>query len=147
MDRIEDLTGTPWQAQVRWVVDAGPVDVLVARSAARATAQSWGADLVADDIALVVSELTANAWVHGRPPIVVMLRLESSSVLVEVSDAGPGIAEFRHPAPLGVHGHGLPITASLADEFGLIANHAGKTLWARLNVQWQLPPGGEIQTA
>lgn len=139
MDKIEDATGPACQAQVRLVVDAGPLDALVVRSAARATLHSWGADVVADDIALVVSELTANAWVHGKPPIIVMLRLEDSSVLVEVSDAGPGIAEFSQPEPLGVHGHGLPITASLADELGLYANRAGKTLWARLYVQWQAP--------
>ncbi len=147
MDKIEDATGPAWQAQVRWVVDAGPVDVLVVRSAARTTVQKWGADVAADDIALVVSELTANAWVHGQPPIMVMLRLEDSSVLVEVSDAGPGIAEFSQPEPLGVHGHGLPITASLADEFGLYANRAGKILWARLHVQWQVPPEDEAQAA
>lgn len=101
----------------------------------------------AADIALVASELTANAWVHGQPPIMVMLRLESSSILVEVSDAGPGIAEFSQPGPLGVHGHGLPITATLADEFGLFANRVGKTLWARLHMQGQVPPEDEIQPA
>ena len=147
MDKIEDATGLAWQAQVRWVVDAGPVSVMVARSAARATVHNWGADVVADDIALVVSELTANAWVHGQLPIMVMLRLEDSSVLVEVSDAGPGIAEFSQPESLGVHGHGLPITASIADEFGLYANRAGKILWARLHVRWQAPAEDEAQAA
>lgn len=147
MEKIENGTEPAWQAQVRWVVDAGPLDVLVVRSVARATVRNWGADIVADDIALLVSELAANAWVHGQPPIMVMLRLEASSVLVEVSDAGPGIAEFSQPEPLGVHGHGLPITASLADEFGLYANHAGEILWARLHVQWQAPPEGEAQAA
>jgi len=146
MDEMDDQA-TSCRAQVRWVVDVGPPDVLVVRSAARATAHNWGLDLAAEDFALVVGELTANAWIHGQPPIIVMLRLETSSVLVEVSDAGPGIAEFGQPRPLGVHGHGLPITASLADELGLYANHGGKTVWARLRFQLEAPTEDEGQAA
>jgi anti-sigma regulatory factor (Ser/Thr protein kinase) len=143
----DDVIVPAYQAQVRWVVDAGPPDVLVVRGAARATAHNWGVDVVADNVALVVGELAANAWIHGRPPIVVLLRLEGSAVLVEVSDAGPGIAEFSWPRSLGVHGYGLPITASLADELGLYANSAGKTVWARLRFQWGVPPEDEMRAA
>jgi anti-sigma regulatory factor (Ser/Thr protein kinase) len=143
MDKMNGAIVPPYRAQVRWVVDAGPPDVLVVRSAARTTAQHWGVGIQADDVALIAGELTANAWVSGQPPVVVILRLEESSVLVQVSDCGPGIVEFSHPGPLGVHGHGLPITASLADELGLYADHAGKAIWARLSLHWARRPEAE----
>ena len=53
MPEIDDPTAPTYRAQVRSAVDAGPPDVLVVRSAARATAHNWGADAAADDIALV----------------------------------------------------------------------------------------------
>lgn len=134
------IDGTPpapaYLAQWRYTVDAGPSDVAVARAAAWATVQNWGLGALADDIALIVAELSANAWTRGQPPVVVMLRLEESSVLVHVSDAGPGTPTFRL---IGVHGRGLPAAASVADEIGMVADSHGTTVWARLWFQWVKP--------
>lgn len=125
-----------YHAQWRYVVDAGPPDVAVARAAAWGTVHSWGLGALADDIALIVAELSANAWVHGRPPVVIMLRLEENSVLVSVSDAGPGTPVFRL---IGVQGRGLPAAASIAEEIGMVADSHGTTVWARLWFRWATP--------
>jgi anti-sigma regulatory factor (Ser/Thr protein kinase) len=129
-------SGPAYHAQWRYVVDAGPSDVAVARAAACATAHTWGLGALAEDIALIVAEFSANAWVHGRPPVVIMLRLEESSVLVSVSDAGPGTPVFRL---IGVQGRGLPAAASIAEEIGMVADSQGTTVWARLWFQWVTP--------
>jgi anti-sigma regulatory factor (Ser/Thr protein kinase) len=139
METTEDAIVPPYRAQVYWVVDAGPPNVSVVRAAARGTVQNWGLSILADDVALIVGELAANAWTHGQPPVVVMLRLEDSSILIAVSDAGPGMMVFSQPDALGVHGRGLPIVASIAHEVGLYADCEGKLVWARLRFQWAVP--------
>jgi anti-sigma regulatory factor (Ser/Thr protein kinase) len=139
MDTIDGTVVPPCRAQVCWVVDAGLLDVSVARNAAYATMHNWGMGVLADDVALIVGELAANAWEYRQPPIAVMLRLEDSSILVEVSDAEPSIIVFSKPEQLRVHGRGFNIVASLAHELGLYADHAGKTVWARLYFHWATP--------
>ena len=107
MTTMDGAIVPPYWAQVRWVLDAGPLDVSVVRNAAWATVHSWGVGALADDVAFIVGELAINAWTR-QPPVVLMLRLEQSAILVEVSDAGPDMAAFSAPDPLGVHGRGLP---------------------------------------
>jgi signal transduction histidine kinase len=40
----------------------------------------------------IVTNLLTNAFVHGRPPVGVRVRREAGHAVVEVSDAGPGMA-------------------------------------------------------
>jgi hypothetical protein len=96
----------PYRAQVRWVVDAGALDASAVRNAALATMRNWGAYVLADDVALIVGELAANAWGRRQPPIAVMLRFEEASILIEVSDTEPGVIVFSMPEPLRAHGRG-----------------------------------------
>ena len=131
----------PYRAQVRWVVDTGSLDASAVRNAALATMHSWGAYVLADDVALIVGELAANAWGRRQPPIVVMIRFEEASILIEVSDTEPGVIVFSMPEPLRAHGRGFSIVASLADEVGLYADHTGKAVWARLYFHGPVPAG------
>jgi hypothetical protein len=129
----------PW-AQVRWAVDAGPLDVSVLRDSVSATVRSWGMDALADDVARVVAELTANAWMV-QLPVVVTLRLEESAIVTEVTDSGPGVALFAaHDDPFGIDGRGLTAVASLVHELGLYACSTSRTVWARLYFRWAAPP-------
>lgn len=134
-------TATPYRAQVRWIVDTGSLDASAVRNAVHATMRDWGAYVLADDVALIVGELAANPWGRPQPPIVVMLRFEEASILVEVSDAEPGVIVFSMPEPLRAHGRGFSIVASLADEVGLYADHTGKSIWARLYFHGPVPSG------
>lgn len=126
-------------AQWRHIVDKGRPDVMVARTAAWSTVHNWGLGGLADDVALVVGELGTNAWTHGRPPIVVTLRLEDGTLTIEVSDAGPGMPMFSSPSLLGLQGRGLPAAAAVADEIGIVADARGTTVWARLRFRMVAP--------
>jgi len=130
---------SPW-AQVRWIVDAGPFDVSVLRDSVSATVCSWGLGALADDLARIVAELTANAWMM-QFPVMVTLRLEDSAILTEVSDSGPGMALFSaHGDPFGIDGRDLTSVASVVHELGLYACSTGRTVWARLHFRWSAPP-------
>jgi anti-sigma regulatory factor (Ser/Thr protein kinase) len=139
MATMDDAIIPSYWAQVRWVLDAGPLNVPVVCNAAWATMHSWGLGVLADDVAFIVGELAANAWMR-QPPVAVLLRLEDSAILVQVSDAGPDMDMFSTPDLLGIQGRGLPAVASLAQEIGLHADHTGKAVWARLRFQWVSPP-------
>jgi hypothetical protein len=134
-------------AQWRHVVDAGPSDVMVARTAAWATAHNWGLGALADDVALIVAEFGGDAWTNGHPPIVVTLRLDDGVLTIEVSDTSPGMPVFNGPGLLGVHGRGLPAAATIADEIGIVADARGKTIWARLRFRWVRPAENEPDAA
>jgi hypothetical protein len=85
-----------------------------------------------DRAALVVSELVANAVLHGVAPI--QLRVDLDEMLrIEVSDGDSfGLVRTR-PAETDVPGgHGLRIVDALADDWGTRADEHGKTVWAQL---------------
>jgi anti-sigma regulatory factor (Ser/Thr protein kinase) len=87
-----------------------------------------------DAMTIIVSELVANAVLHGGRPVALTLRNEHDEVTVEVADGDPRIANVRtrQPDQLGVGGHGLRIVASLADRWGTRPSQFGKTVWATI---------------
>ena len=132
----DGIPASPYLAQWSWVVDGGPPDVAVVRNAARAAAQNWGLGVLADDVALIVAEFSSNAWTHGSLPIAVTLRLQEGVLTIEVSDAGPGLALFTGPRPLGAGGRGFPAAAAIAQEIGVDGRACETTVWARLHFRW-----------
>jgi anti-sigma regulatory factor (Ser/Thr protein kinase) len=127
---------SPYLAQWSWVIDGGPPDVAVVRDAAQATARNWGLGVLAADVALIVAEFSSNAWTHGSLPITVTLRLRDDVLTIEVSDAGPGLALFTGPRPLGAGGRGFPGAAAIAHEIGVDGRACETKVWARLRFQW-----------
>jgi len=73
-----------------------------------------------DDVLLVVSELVANAVVHGRGEVVIELAFDGRHVSGLVGDEGGGF-RWAPPAagPRGARGHGLELVARLADSWSL----------------------------
>ncbi|MFJ3659943.1 ATP-binding protein [Streptomyces sp. NPDC090119] len=104
----------------------------------------WQVAEFADDAAVVVSELLANALRHGRPPVRVAcaLRRRSSdraALRIEVADAGPSFdttlvrARWRHPSfTLEESGRGLFLVDALASRWGDEPTRNGHTVWAVL---------------
>ena len=94
-----------------------------------ATVNAWGVGDLADDAALVVTELAANAIVHARSAFTVILSAHHDRLRISVHDAGPLAGDGLSPAPL----HGLGAVDALASQWGIESlGNAGKTVWADL---------------
>jgi Histidine kinase-like ATPase domain len=81
-------------------------------------------DAALDDLRLIVSELVANAYLHGQGRIWLKLHRGSGRIRVEVIDEGDGAALCVAPAPTTSGGYGLKIVEKLASAWGA---HDGTT--------------------
>ncbi|MFD0273492.1 ATP-binding protein [Kitasatospora sp. NPDC127111] len=96
---------------------------------------------VADDVALLVAELVANAMLHGGGPLELVLEVSESRLRIEVSDPSPTLPVPRHPHDPGLPGgHGLFIVRGTADRWGAEPHALGKTIWAEVDAA-RLVPG------
>jgi anti-sigma regulatory factor (Ser/Thr protein kinase) len=102
-------------------IGADPGEIASVRAAVHDLAERAGYAERADDLALAIDELIANAQEHGAAPIrVVADAAEGSGVHVEVTDAGSGFdwteAVSDHPPrPDSRRGRGLWIVRQLVD--------------------------------
>jgi MEDS: MEthanogen/methylotroph, DcmR Sensory domain len=98
-----------------------------------ATLCEWGLADVADDAALVVTELGANAIVHAGSGFTVILSARGNVLRIAVRDGCPLPAEGQAalmPIPL----HGLGAVDALAIRWGVEPlGKAGKTVWVDLS--------------
>jgi anti-sigma regulatory factor (Ser/Thr protein kinase) len=88
---------------------------------------------------LLVSELLANAVVHGsrRPtdPIAMRVGLPAGKICVQVRDRGPGLGRVlcQRPGELRPDGWGLFLVDHLADRWGVRSRPANE-LWFELDL-------------
>jgi hypothetical protein len=100
-----------------------------ARHFAVATLNVWGAGDLAGDVALVVTELAANAIVHARSAFTVILSVHDDVLRISVRDAVPLDGAGLRAAPQ----HGLAVVDALASRWGVESlGNAGKTVWVDL---------------
>ena len=100
-----------------------------ARHFAVATLNVWGTGDLAGDVALVVTELAANAIVHARSAFTVILSVHDDLLRISVRDAVPLDGAGLRAAPL----HGLAVVDALASRWGVESlGNAGKTVWVDL---------------
>ncbi len=100
-----------------------------ARHFAVATLRDWGAGDFADDAALAVTELAANAIVHAHSAFTIILSARHDLLRISVRDASPLRGAELRPAPL----HGLGAVDALASRWGVESlGNAGKTVWVDL---------------
>jgi len=96
------------------------------------TLRDWGAGDIADDAALAVTELAANAIVHAHSAFTILLSVRGDLVRISVRDARPLPAApgaTLAPAPL----HGLGAVDALATRWGVESlGNTGKTVWVEL---------------
>ncbi|NEB10350.1 ATP-binding protein [Streptomyces coelicoflavus] len=123
------------------------------RGVVREQLRHWDIGELADDAALIVTELLGNAFRHGRPPVRVSLTLDESgdrtALWIAVGDAGPAVdigllrAKWRHPSGrLSTDGRGLRLVDALAHSWGDRPGAFGHTVWARLDRQGRRHPNG-----
>ncbi len=84
-------------------------------------------------VAVLTSELVANAVEVGAGDITVTIRCDGPNLRVEVQDHGYGLPEVLHPGPVDEGGgRGLMIVAELADLWGVQQFLPGKIVWFEL---------------
>ncbi|MFJ3962278.1 ATP-binding protein [Streptomyces sp. NPDC090036] len=116
--------------------------VPAARRRAAWLAVAWGQPGLAADAALLTSELTTNAVLHGAVEdryVRVTLQLAGAVLRIEVTDPkGERRPVPRLPANDEQYGRGLHIVSALAERWGTSALVVGKTVWA------ELPAAGSV---
>ena len=109
------------------------------RSHVHATLTSWKLGELADDAALIVGELAANAVKHAKGIgefFEVGLRRRDGVLIVEVSDSYQWqMPEKRDAGPDDLDGRGLVIVEFLSDNWGVRPREFGKTVWAQLPIK------------
>lgn len=115
----------------RWSLPSEPGSIGRARHALLRTVQAWGLGNAAN-AELVVSELVANAVLHGWGTIVLRLFDTGDGLRIEVEDANPAPPVIMNGHPHGVGGYGVQIVDRLAD-WGWRPSAVGKIVWAKLS--------------
>ena len=87
-------------------------------------------------IAMMVSELATNAFIHGGSGFEVTIERARAFIRVEVRDEGIGAPALQSPRPSEPHGRGLQIVMQLSNEWGISQEpgQAGKTVWFKVNI-------------
>ncbi|MFD7416087.1 ATP-binding protein [Kitasatospora purpeofusca] len=106
----------------------------------------WRLPHLADDLALIATELTTNALRHGGTTALATLSLSAPdrgprTVRLEVRDSGPGF-DPRECIPAtdasgtgeSCGGRGLLLVAALSSRWGALDTGAGQLVWAELTV-------------
>lgn len=95
--------------------------------------RDWAVDpLVANDAALVATELVTNALRHGPPPVVLDVALVADRVRISVADSSPASPQLSVPAVDAESGRGLALLDALSASWGSAAGPAGKQVWCEL---------------
>jgi anti-sigma regulatory factor (Ser/Thr protein kinase) len=98
------------------------------------TLSDWSCGHLADDAALLVSELVTNAVVHARSDVALRLWRTGSGVRVEIADRNPKPVVRRPVDPEAVGGRGLHLVDTLARDWGVRRAEPGKAVWFELPV-------------
>ena len=122
---------SPDGAVVSQVLDGSVYAPAAARATVRAACRSWQVGIVlAETLALVVSELVTNVVRAEGRRLSLRLMLRCRTVRVEVEDSQPGTPEVRRPDADAESGRGLWLVESVATRFGVDRTATGKVLWA-----------------
>ncbi|WP_329415866.1 ATP-binding protein [Streptomyces sp. NBC_00704] len=112
-----------------------------ARDFTHRTLDHWSLDHCTDDALTVVTELAANAVLHGLPHtsadrcrVRLRLTLRRSHLVCAVTDPSDSLPVYPHPGDsLLEHGRGLHIVEALSEHWGWTRRcPVGKTVWAML---------------
>jgi len=110
-----------------------PNETASVRAARRFVTDAAAADgLDVDHLELLVSELAANAVLHGRTSFTVALRVLDHHVRVSVSDQNPQAPVVQPDQPRAVTGRGMRLVDSLSSRWGVEPAPPGKTVWFEL---------------
>jgi anti-sigma regulatory factor (Ser/Thr protein kinase) len=108
----------------------------LARQATRAALALWELTSLQEAAEAIVSELVANALLHGSSVcgagIGLLLETDWIRLRIEVHDTDPCPPKPCIPAALAESGFGFVIVQALADKWGTSQTADGKAVWAEL---------------
>lgn len=105
-----------------------------ARRVVEDVAEAWGLSVdVADDAALVVTELVSNAVDHASGPVGLTVTRTASGMRIEVTDRSSALPQPRPVQLDSARGRGLIIVAALSSSWGTDPTADGKVVWAELS--------------
>lgn len=113
----------------------------------RALGRQVESDEVAEDVALVTSELVANAINADCINAVVRMEVHRRQVRMSVADDGAGVPVPQNPSPMEGHGRGLMIVAGLSRAWGVTPTPTGKEVWAEVALPERLTAGLRCDSA
>ncbi|MEU6406058.1 ATP-binding protein [Streptomyces sp. NPDC046985] len=87
---------------------------------------------LADNIALVVSELVSNGVEHGAGDVGLRVQYPDDEIRIEVTDGNPAPARMRSAGDDDESGRGLLLVTVLARKWGV--TNDGRTTWATFRV-------------
>ena len=111
--QLEHAVGAPRLAR-RFVVD---------------TLDEWGLTHLADDVALLVSELVSNVVRHTDFGAVMRLTRAARHLRCSVVDGGGNLPHRRHPSPSDQSGRGLLLVETIASSWGSTTTAGRTEVW------------------
>lgn len=126
-------------SQQRFESDDGPAVPSVPQSVATVrryavdACRARGFDGDCDTLALLVSEVTTNAVIHGSGLVRVRVVDSGQRLRVEVSDDSSDMPRIRHARADAEDGRGLALVQMLAAAWGADSRPGGKTVWFELD--------------
>lgn len=106
-----------------------PSSVREARLLIRDLLLEAGREDLVETAELMVSEIVTNALVHAGTPIEVSFSFVGGGLRVEVADGSPHRPALRGYGPNAGTGRGIMLLEELVDEWGVVPEHPGKTVW------------------
>ncbi|WP_078917687.1 ATP-binding protein [Streptomyces sp. NRRL S-813] len=135
MTSFEDFPWDPAPRQQSFRPDAAAA--AAARRFAQHTLTDWAIAERLDDVRLCLSELVANAVVHGgaeADAILVRFSVSDHLLRLEVHDSAAALPEQNLPADDAESGRGLLLVAACADAWGVEPHPGHKAVWAEFEV-------------
>lgn len=123
-----------WRTFYGW--DVSPIDVTLTRQRVRrCVEQDWGVKpVIAEDVELLVSELTSNVVRHAAGTRHSMFRvhiyLTSTHVRVECVDGSHRLPQTSDVSHDDEAGRGLVLVKAVASRYGVQLRLSGKCVWA-----------------
>lgn len=136
--RIALADGRPLTDRARLLLPPRPDSPGLARNLVTETCAAWQLPRILYRGHLVISELVANAVVHARSPISVVVTRRGPGLHLAVCDRDPRLPRIIEERPDHLRrpgetsGRGLRIVAGAASAWGALPTRDGKVVWATI---------------